>query len=167
MNRGVNISRYIYAVLSGIPIGLILLIFGFKGVTINEDKLFKETGIIKDIRIENIDLIIQIRKSKNIYNTAIPEHISIIEDNLEKGDEITIYKRRGRNSLNFIEKLEKNGKVLIEFDKAPLIPLVSLILGLIITIAGIVYLIQNFSDLFGADEEKMEDFIDPWKKYKK
>ncbi len=31
---------------------------------------------------------------------------------------------------------------------------------------GIVYLIRNFSDLFGGDKEKMEDFLDPWRKNK-
>jgi uncharacterized protein (UPF0333 family) len=102
----------------------------------------------------------------NYYHTGIPERIKIIEENINVGDKVTIYRIKDNNGLCYIEKLTKGGKTLIEFNNALLIPFISLLFGIIIVAAGIVYLIQNFSDLFGGDKEKMEDFIYPWKKYK-
>ena len=166
MNKFSNTSRYIYAILSALPIGIFLMFFGIKGVSITESKLHKSTGYVKVMSTKGISLVIKLNNSTINFNTAIPEHVELIKENIRIGDKITIYRINGKHELNYIEKLVKDGEVLIEFKKALLVPLISLFLGLIILIAAIVYLIQNPSDFFGGDKNKMEDFVDPWRKNK-
>jgi hypothetical protein len=161
------VSRYIYAILSALPISLMMLWFGYDGIMLTEDKLDKKTGIIEELIIEAEYSELKLKSISTRYNTSIPDHVSKISKELKKGDLITIYKIRGSNNMDFIEKLVKDGKVLIEFDKAPLVPWISFVLGLMLLISVIIYLYQNFSDLFGGDKEKMEDFLDPWRKDKK
>ncbi len=166
MNRFVNTSRYLYAILLGIPIGLILLFFGINGISLDETELHKKTGIVKELRLKDGVVYLKLNNEPSYFHTAIPEQVRIIEENINTGDKVTIYKIKDNSGLCYIEKLTKNGETLIEFKNALLVPVVSLLLGVVIIIAGIVYLIQNFSDLFGGDKEKTKDFIDPWRKYK-
>lgn len=166
MSKFVNISRYLYAILSGIPIGLILLFFGINGVSLDENDLHKKTGIVKELRLKDNVVYLKLNNEPSYYHTAIPVQVRIIEEKINTGDKVTVYKIKDNSGICYIEKLTKNGETLIEFKNALLVPVISLILGIIIVAAGIVYLIRNFSDLFGGDKEKMEDIIDPWSKYK-
>jgi|GEM_PF-2174923 hypothetical protein len=166
MNRFANTSRYIYAILSGIPIGLILLVFGIRGISLDEGNLYKRTGVVKELKEKEGLVFLKLNNEYEYYHTGIPERVEIINENIQIGDKVTVYRIKNNEGLYFIEKLVKNNAVLIEFNKAPLVPFISLLLGSLIIIAGIIYLAQNFSDLFGGNKEKMEDFIDPWRKNK-
>ena len=166
MNRLVNTTRYIYAILSGIPIGIVLFFFGINGVTLNESDLHKLTGIVNELKQEDNIIFLKLNNESNYYHTGIPERVEVILDNINLGDKITIYRIKNNDGLFYIEKLTKGDETIIAFNKALLIPFISLVLGVIIITVGIVYLVRNFSDLFGGNKEKMEHFLDPWRKNK-
>ena len=165
MNRFRNISRYIYAVLLVLPFGIVMFSFGIKNLLVTVDKLEKRTGKIQELTISSSKVTLKLNNSYIIYETSIPERVDILSRELKKGNIITIYKIEGKS--NFIERIDKSSKILIEFEKVYFVSGIISVIGLIILVSSIIYLIKELPDLFGGDKGKMDDFLDPWKKYKK
>lgn len=164
MHRFINISRYIYAALLVLPLGIVMFLFGIKNLLLTVDKLEKRTGIVKELNITAQKVTLKLSNSTFIYETSIPEHVKILSKDINKGDTITVYKIKGKSE--YIERVDKKNKVLFEFEKVYFIPGIIMIIGLVILVSSIIYLIKELSDFWGGDKEKMNDFLDPWKKYK-
>jgi hypothetical protein len=146
--------------------GMIMIWYGSKYLSTEKEDMDIKKGIVQSISMNNNTVFIKLKNRDVKFHTSIPKQVEIILNKLNEGEEVVIYIMKGKNEINYIESLEKDDKVLIEYEKAPLIPLMFLIIGIVITCACIIYLKNNLEDLFGGDKSKMKKLLDPWRKYK-
>ncbi len=118
MNRFVNTTRYLYAILSAIPIGIVLFFFGINGLTLDESDLHKRTGIVKELKQKDNIIFLKLNNEPDYYHTGIPKRVEAILDNINLEDKVTIYRIKNNDGLCYIEKLTKDDKTIIAFNKA-------------------------------------------------
>lgn len=153
-------TRYLRALLYLTPVGLGLIIFSIKSLLIDVNDLQKVSGIVQNIsfiktpfEFRNQQFLsdaisIKLKNSRVEYITSISNHIEVININLNNEDKITIWVNNERNK-NEIAQIEKEGVIVIPYEKDNGMAWGLLITGILTSVIAIGYLIKYPEDLLG------------------
>ncbi len=153
-------TRYLKTLLFLAPLGLGLVFISIKSLTRDVSDLQVANGTIKDIYytqtkfefrnrqfISNV-ICIKLSNSEHEYITSITNNINLIDSILKKGDDIRIWVSDERKKFE-IAQIEKDGVIIIPYDKASVVGWGFLIAGIITTFIAIGYLVKYPEDLLG------------------
>lgn len=149
---------YLRAIFIMLPVSLFFIVFGVKGIITKLDKLDKRIGIITNIKYSDNTVFIKLNSVNFYYETSVDYRVDIIKQNLNIGDKIVVYKRKGKSK--FIQRLDKNGSVLIEYNPPYKAAITILFIGVIFLIITVSYIIKSPHHLWGGDKDKMNKFFD-------
>jgi hypothetical protein len=153
------ISRLLKGVFVLVPVSLALIYYGFLGLPFT---LEKNNGYIEKMYSSNNTFYVRLN-SVDIFQTSEKEKINILKKNLKIGQEICLYSRKGK--IKIIDEVEINDKIILEY-KISIFDALILFIGICLLTLVIYYLFKSPEDLWGEDKGEMDDFLDPWKKYK-
>lgn len=163
-------TRYVRALFLLVPLGLSFIYFSSKSLLTDISDLPKVFGIIENIahtetyfKFQNRSFLsptisVKLADNPETYITAITKHINIIDSVLVKGDIITIWIKTDREK-NEIVQIQKEGKVIIPYDKGFAVSWGFLVAGIIISFIAIGYLIKYPEDIMGKKENIKESLL--------
>jgi len=166
-------SRYLRALFSTLPFGVLALVFSFKSF-INTPKV-NDLNYVKSMVI---DYKLDKFRFENLGNTTEAVYFSVEKYDKTLFTYIGSYKRR----LLLIEPKHKviefwfakngeilqaklNGSFVFEYQRIGYLMLGFALFGAFCVVVSLIYLIKSPEELYGGNKEKAKGFWDPWNKY--
>ncbi|ASB50325.1 hypothetical protein CDL62_15715 [Alkalitalea saponilacus] len=158
-------TAYLRTIFLILPIGISLTYHGISEFFDGKANLIRHHGIVivaEERRIYNKNaksqmnaFCIKIKGSNINFHTFILDKIDVLKTNVNKEDTISLWTKK--NSFR-IEKLEKGDLILVPYYHGTWFLLISVIIGLTISIFSVGYLIKHPTDLLGGTaKEKAQD----------
>lgn len=156
-------TRYVRVLLFLAPLGLLFIYFGINILIGDVDDFSKHIGRVSKInKHENYfeyckcnlqSIEIRLENQDEVYKTSITEYIEVIDRTLKVGDKIVIWTYLG-SRINEVAQLERNGVVIIPYEKAVWVGWGFLLAGLITSFIAIGYLIKYPEDILGKKSSR-------------
>ncbi len=161
-----NKTRYLRSIFILIPVGIMLLYFGYEGVTKKIEDFPYHKGVVQDYKLgqkyfkdcecRTKTFFIYIKQKDFPYITTIQNHIEILKSNINESDSIEIW-TWDKTNYNEIEQVKLNGKLIIPYKKTIGLYVAFLIIGIGLLILCVFYILNSSEDFFGKknyDEEE-------------